>query len=405
MAAAALGYPGCSGAEAAAFTRAQWKELERQAMIYKYIVASLPVPPHLLSSDATSFDNQGSSLVYNLKYGNNKDAEPWRCKRTDGKKWRCSRDVAPCQKYCERHMHRGKPRSRKPVEQQQQQQQVSSTGNKKTRQHLPANAPASPKAPAAPQETSIHNNPSMNLLKNVAETEDVSLSLFTQHSNRDSDWMIESRMMTMETSEQQWHQLMSEGSTTNPSIFQHSNYEKEQELSLLSIPEIENSSTDEYTMFLSPYYNPRDFIDVWSNDSNPEYYSKNKSSGAADANVSPSSLDFSMTMAVRDTFDNEMGQMEMEENRDAYERCRDLNLLSPISWMGSDSGGPLAEVLRPTNAADGDVISPLATSASSPTGVLQRTMLSLSDSSVCNSPTGVATSAAAAEIVGFQWLN
>lgn len=37
--AAALGFP---------FTVAQWKELERQAMVYKYMVASLPVPPDLL---------------------------------------------------------------------------------------------------------------------------------------------------------------------------------------------------------------------------------------------------------------------------------------------------------------------------------------------------------------------
>lgn len=44
------------------------------------------------------------------------DPEPGRCRRTDGKKWRCSRDVVAGQKYCERHMHRGKNRSRKPVE-------------------------------------------------------------------------------------------------------------------------------------------------------------------------------------------------------------------------------------------------------------------------------------------------
>ena len=30
------------------FTNAQWKELERQAMIYKYMMASVPVPPDLL---------------------------------------------------------------------------------------------------------------------------------------------------------------------------------------------------------------------------------------------------------------------------------------------------------------------------------------------------------------------
>lgn len=44
------------------------------------------------------------------------DPEPGRCRRTDGKKWRCSRDVVAGQKYCERHMHRGRNRSRKPVE-------------------------------------------------------------------------------------------------------------------------------------------------------------------------------------------------------------------------------------------------------------------------------------------------
>lgn len=44
------------------------------------------------------------------------DPEPGRCRRTDGKKWRCSRKTVPHQKYCERHMHRGRQRSRKPVE-------------------------------------------------------------------------------------------------------------------------------------------------------------------------------------------------------------------------------------------------------------------------------------------------
>lgn len=44
------------------------------------------------------------------------DPEPGRCRRTDGKKWRCSRDVVAGHKYCERHMHRGRNRSRKHVE-------------------------------------------------------------------------------------------------------------------------------------------------------------------------------------------------------------------------------------------------------------------------------------------------
>ncbi|KAL5127114.1 Growth-regulating factor 1 [Glycine soja] len=64
------------------FTPSQWMELEHQALIYKYI-----------TSNAQRM-----------------------CRRTDGKKWRCSRDAVVDQKYCERHMNRGRHRSRKPVE-------------------------------------------------------------------------------------------------------------------------------------------------------------------------------------------------------------------------------------------------------------------------------------------------
>lgn len=170
--AASLGYP---------FTLAQWKELERQAMIYKYMMASVPVPPELLfplplrnisdssavaavsrsphciyyllihpsplyyTFDILFFDMgclisffclcifwlvlcfcvadgggsggaDGGSSILNLRFKGGVDPEVGRCRRTDGKKWRCTKDVAPNQKYCERHLHRGRPRSRKPVE-------------------------------------------------------------------------------------------------------------------------------------------------------------------------------------------------------------------------------------------------------------------------------------------------
>lgn len=68
---------------------------------------------------------------FKIRFSNGTDAEPGRCKRTDGKKWRCSREVAPDQKYCERHMHRGRPRSRKPVEVQVNNN--SNNNNKRTR--------------------------------------------------------------------------------------------------------------------------------------------------------------------------------------------------------------------------------------------------------------------------------
>ena len=49
-------------------------------------------------------------------YRSSMEPEPGRCRRTDGKKWRCSRDVVQGHKYCERHVHRGRGRSRKPVD-------------------------------------------------------------------------------------------------------------------------------------------------------------------------------------------------------------------------------------------------------------------------------------------------
>eukprot|EP00252_Welwitschia_mirabilis_P013937 TRINITY_DN3088_c0_g1_i3.p1 TRINITY_DN3088_c0_g1~~TRINITY_DN3088_c0_g1_i3.p1 ORF type:complete len:603 (-),score=61.55 TRINITY_DN3088_c0_g1_i3:625-2433(-) len=108
------------------FTALQWQELEHQALIFKYILAQEPVPPELLipikrSLSSTDFARHQSALLgwtsCQMRFATAKtDSEPGRCRRTDGKKWRCSRDAAPDQKYCERHMHRGRPRSRKPVE-------------------------------------------------------------------------------------------------------------------------------------------------------------------------------------------------------------------------------------------------------------------------------------------------
>ncbi|WZZ32023.1 hypothetical protein YC2023_015424 [Brassica napus] len=90
------------------FTNAQLKELERQAMIYKYMIASIPVPFDLLVSSSYALPCNNKNAVGDL--------EPGRCRRTDGKKWRCSKEVVSNHKYCERHLHRGRPRSRKHVE-------------------------------------------------------------------------------------------------------------------------------------------------------------------------------------------------------------------------------------------------------------------------------------------------
>ncbi|XP_019464484.1 PREDICTED: growth-regulating factor 6-like isoform X3 [Lupinus angustifolius] len=111
------------------FTPSQWQELEHQALIYKYIASGISIPPDLIFSIKRSYlDSPISSRLlphhpqhFRWNYlpmglGRKIDPEPGRCRRTDGKKWRCSKEAYPDSKYCERHMHRGKNRSRKPVE-------------------------------------------------------------------------------------------------------------------------------------------------------------------------------------------------------------------------------------------------------------------------------------------------
>ncbi|KAL2921414.1 Growth-regulating factor 5 [Bienertia sinuspersici] len=112
------------------FTISQWQELEHQALIYKYLIAGLSVPPDLVLPIQNSFQTTSSFMGYcgressmygfgiGIGYGKKVDPEPGRCRRTDGKKWRCSKEAYPDSKYCERHMHRGRNRSRKHVESQ-----------------------------------------------------------------------------------------------------------------------------------------------------------------------------------------------------------------------------------------------------------------------------------------------
>ncbi|XWS20075.1 hypothetical protein CRYUN_Cryun31cG0070400 [Craigia yunnanensis] len=108
------------------FTPNQWQELEHQALIFKYMVSGVPIPPELIHSVKRSLDSSLASSLFphqsigwgcfQVGFGRKVDPEPGRCRRTDGKKWRCSKDAYPDSKYCERHMHRGRNRSRKPVE-------------------------------------------------------------------------------------------------------------------------------------------------------------------------------------------------------------------------------------------------------------------------------------------------
>ncbi|KAK3006250.1 hypothetical protein RJ639_016876, partial [Escallonia herrerae] len=109
------------------FTSLQLRELELQALIYKYMVAGHPVPSHLVipiwKSVASNLKGRRVHQYYSTLLGSstlncrrNMDPEPGRCRRTDGNKWRCSKDAVPDQKYCEKHLYRSRQPSKKHVE-------------------------------------------------------------------------------------------------------------------------------------------------------------------------------------------------------------------------------------------------------------------------------------------------
>lgn len=129
-----------------------------------------------------------------MGFGRKIDPEPGRCRRTDGKKWRCSKEAYPDSKYCERHMHRGRNRSRKPVEASSSSSTTNTTPNSDTIPTPPDYNPAS-----------IH--------KNLSKT---SPSMFTSSiSNETPQTQHQSSSLYPFLSRPQ-------GSNTNPQLFLNS---------------------------------------------------------------------------------------------------------------------------------------------------------------------------------------
>ncbi|XVF10164.1 hypothetical protein REPUB_Repub07fG0159100 [Reevesia pubescens] len=434
------------------FTSAQWKELERQAMIYKYMKASVPVPPDLLNPIAgspsvpvASHSALGGGAL-NLRFSSRGDLEPGRCRRTDGKKWRCSRDVAPDQKYCERHMHRGRPRSRKPVE----------LPNKKTRrthtQPLPSSSSTIVTKNASPSQfvgilaQPFQPNQTTCFLDKPSEKSATFwpvTSVSSYKEPRNSDWIMNEELIPLASSDQQWHHLMQIGPTTansfsnaDNSFVLHQNYTKEP-LNLNSYANFNATEDQQRASGLlilnsemvplesSPEGTPRGFIDAWSTGLS---YDLNANSGAAETSVSSnrklSHSSLSLSMGVNNIRDDEMGPIHMGLGVTQSDQNHEYASKSHLSsWLApaSTPGGPLAEVLRPSKIATATTtsegssnpsspvtgnensFSPPATAVSSPSGVLQRTLASLSDSSGSNSPT-LGSSRAKPEI-GLMWLK
>ncbi|PRQ60564.1 putative transcription factor interactor and regulator C3H-WRC/GRF family [Rosa chinensis] len=460
MTTAALDFP---------FTNQQWKELERQAMIYKYMMASIPVPRDLLfptttaSASASVSQSPLSGGGFNLRLSNSKDPEPGRCKRTDGKKWRCSRDVAPNQKYCERHMHRGRPRSRKHVEiHASNTTSTTTTIAKRVRRD---NNNSNNIRPISPPTIS---NPSHEMSKNGYPTQFFGSSLQPFHQTqmyldkagvksapfgggvnsvssdrevRGVEWMMKTEATPMSSSDAQWHDMMQSKTElscsripyfdANSSVFG----QRSEEECFLNLNSYTNFNAgdghhqqqgNDCNMFLNPDVvalenplleeTPRSFIDAWSKNDNGD--NNNNSSLPSSGKLSPSSL--TLSMGGYNSISDEMGQTQMSLGCNHGSgngiKPRVSTWLTPASWVPSPPGGPLAEVLKPTTSAasnpsspittngnHGEFSSPLGTTVSSPSGVLQKTFASFSDSSGNSSP-NLRSSKAKIETVSL-WSN
>lgn len=247
--------------------------------------------------------------------------------------------------------------------------------------------------------------------------------------------MIEAEMVAMRVANPQWQHLMNtdianEGSiyNTNASVF-YQDYAGNQSLNVFSYADypasdlvVDGSGGDQ--CYIGSFLNPslvslekhsqiettREFNDAWSNNNGNADSSVSSNQGT----FSPSSLTLTMAMAAGDILDEQMEKIETGSGIGDFDdhKHEDSSWLDPISSMRFAQGGPLAEALLPrsttlkgsNSASPYYSISPSATTVSSPSGVLNRTLFSHSDGSVCNSPTLVAPPGLS-EAVALPWLN
>ncbi|KAL2480351.1 Growth-regulating factor [Abeliophyllum distichum] len=191
-----------SGRSRYPFTATQWQELEHQALVFKYMISGMPIPPDLLFTIRTSLDSSISSSKFllhqvpqhvgwnsfHMGFGRKIDPEPGRCRRTDGKKWRCSKEAYPDSKYCERHMHRGRNRSRKPVETPPTAIPISSITKN------PTNSSSSSSSPAPSQHHFLYPNSS------CSSTQESPTNYFFLESNANATTAKNYRNNSYETS-------------------------------------------------------------------------------------------------------------------------------------------------------------------------------------------------------------
>ncbi|RVW57399.1 Growth-regulating factor 1 [Vitis vinifera] len=412
------------------FTPSQWIELEHQALIYKYITANVPVPSNLLipirkslnpfglsgSSSTSLAHNSLSWGSFHLGFSGNTDPEPGRCRRTDGKKWRCSRDAVADQKYCERHINRGRHRSRKPVEGQTGHAVSGPTNSKVV--PMPSTMSASVMSSGGASNSlaiaqnqfkslqPVAANPSADTLVNrLQEPQGLSMiSPTIDLKSRDTPFSISKLPIPFEESPQSEFGFVSSDSLLNPS--ERGSYMNSRNYT----PFLDFS--DQETQDQHPF---RQFIDDWpkdqSNRSDIAWPEELKSDWTQlSISIPMSSSDFSSSSSsptqeklafspLRLSRELDPVQMGLGVSSDLSAPTQKQTNWIPISW-GSSMGGPLGEVLTTSannmGACKNSSALNLMTEGwdgspqigSSPTGVLQKaTFGSLSNSSSGSSPT------------------
>ncbi|KAJ3706262.1 hypothetical protein LUZ61_009967 [Rhynchospora tenuis] len=358
------------------FTYSQWLELQKQALIYKHITASVPVPPYLqyafhysnasynVIGGARALDNLGLLV-------NSTDLEPRRCRRTDGKKWRCSKDAAPDQKYCERHMNRGKPRSRKPVEAPKSNTLKSTTA-------APTNGVSI--APSIGRQ-SVENSSgnftgffdSYGLFGNQEDKPS------NQLKNKGSQPRITEAIPDDDSCKDQYHNSL------------NLNYSNIKDYSFCLLDSDPGSMNEGPVSMPDQTVETRSFIDAWSAEKAVTLTSSNS---LASVDFPHSGLSLSMP--------NDQINLETADP-----------LLVTWTKHSSSLGGPLGEFFQPHQQQDIDITekphssqmladlfskeyndsneeSPIRPVVLSPTGVLQKTLISYSDHSNISSPSFVA---------------
>ncbi|TYI92954.1 hypothetical protein E1A91_D02G104900v1 [Gossypium mustelinum] len=400
------------------FTSSQCMELEHQALIYKYMAANVPIPSTLLIPIRKALDSAGFSSfsggllrpntlgwgAFHLGFSNNTDPEPGRCRRTDGKKWRCSRDAVADQKYCERHMNRGRHRSRKPVEGQSGRSTASTTTTTTKLMHSVSSSSASVVGPNGGNGESNSLTIAQQQFKNLQPAGESNLS----HSGPLNRWLLNKESIgerMHDTAPGNEFGVVSSESLLNPS---HKSSSLVKCINFGCSQDLDSQETESHRSV-------RQFFDAW-----PKTQSDCSSIFLPEADVQSdrTQLSISMPMALSDFMSSTSSPNNEDVTHSPLQLSRELDPIQmglEVGSVGNETnwrqanwipisretsvGGPLGEVLHSTNSSSAECKNSSALNlmtekcdhsprlGSSPTGVLQKTMFgSHSNSSAGSSP-------------------